>query len=356
MSSNERARAPAVAVLEPPWSAEQATAFHWPKFAGVLCGTQTDRERLGLPPEFQPDRFHEDLPVALSALRADPVERLIEVLGDPAQSLVERYAAGQLLALLGDPRLTGREPRMVDIPGGLVEIGLPEDQIDPVLAHFAQLGLDADWIRKECPRHKVPLAPYRIARFPVSNQEFREFLMATGYPEIPSSWSFRRFPVERANHPVYGVSPSACDSYAAWLAAQTGRRFRLPSEAEWEFAAAGPEGREFPWGERFDATLCNCCETGIFETTPVGMFPEGASPFGIQDMAGNVEEYLADDYAPYPGGAPIDDHLRQIHGSYRLARGGSFARFRDLARTRRRHGHNPRSVSYVMGFRLAESP
>jgi toxoflavin biosynthesis protein ToxD len=64
---------------------------------------------------------------------------------------------------------------------------------------------------------------------------------------------------------------------------------------------------------------------------------------------------VADAYAPYPGGPFIEDHLAQIHGTYRVARGGSFARFRDLARTRRRHGHNPRSATYAMGFRLAET-
>jgi formylglycine-generating enzyme required for sulfatase activity len=71
-------------------------------------------------------------------------------------------------------------------------------------------------------------------------------------------------------------------------------------------------------------------------------------------MAGN-EEHVADDYAPYSGGSYINDHLAKIHGGYRIARGGSFARFRDLARSRRRHGHNPRSGTYAMGFRLAES-
>ena len=74
----------------------------------------------------------------------------------------------------------------------------------------------------------------------------------------------------------------------------------------------------------------------------------------MADMSGNVEEYVAAPYSPYPGGHFIADHLTQIHGSYRVARGGSFARFRDLARTRRRHGHNPKSVTYAMGFRLAE--
>jgi formylglycine-generating enzyme required for sulfatase activity len=72
-------------------------------------------------------------------------------------------------------------------------------------------------------------------------------------------------------------------------------------------------------------------------------------------MSGNVEEYVADTYAPYPGGDFVCDHLVEIQGTYRIARGGSFARFRDLARTRRRHGHNSRSAAYAMGFRLAEN-
>ncbi len=189
----------------------------------------------------------------------------------------------------------------------------------------------------------------------MTNQEYRDFLIDTAYPEIPSSWSFRRFPVERSNHPVYTLSAEACDAYVQWLASRTGRDFRLPTESEWEFAATGTDGREFPWGEKFDPLLANTCETGIFETSPVGIFAAGASPFSVMDMAGNVEEYTADLYAAYPDGIKIDDHLSQIHGEYRVARGGSFARFRDLARNRRRHGHNPRSATYAMGLRLAES-
>ena len=336
--------------------AEAATAFHWPRFHVVLCGTQTDRERLGLPLQYQPDCLRDALPAAIAALRSAPVAELLQVLSDPQQALVQRYAAGQLLALLGDPRIVLLAPDMMDIPGGEVALGLPEAEVAQVMQHFDQLGLNPDWIRKECPRHAVRLAPYRLARFPVTQQEFMEFLQATGYPDLPASWSFRRYPIERSNHPVYGVSVQMCEMYAAWLSARTGRHFRLPTEAEWEFAAAGPEGLEFPWGAEFDADRANCCETGIFDTTPVGMFPGGVSPFGIHDLAGNVEEYVTDDYRPYPGGPAIDDHLSQIHGSYRIARGGSFGRFRDLARTRRRHGHNPRSATYAMGFRLAESP
>jgi formylglycine-generating enzyme required for sulfatase activity len=244
---------------------------------------------------------------------------------------------------------------MVALPGGAVEIGLPAAEVAPVLERLSGLGLDRSWIEKECPRHTVVLAPFRIARYPVTNREYRDFLLATGHAELPSSWRFRQFPAERANHPVYTISASSADAYALWLAQTTGRGFRLPTEAEWEFAAAGPQGRAFPWGERFDADLANTGETGLFDTSPVGAFVGGESVFGLADMAGNVEEYVADDYAAYPGGPFIADHLVQIHGRYRVARGGSFARWRDLARTRRRHGHNPRSATYAMGFRLAET-
>jgi formylglycine-generating enzyme required for sulfatase activity len=314
-----------------------------------------DRQRLGLPDRYRPGRFDATLAASYALLRHHEPAALVAVLESSAAELVLRYAAGNLLALAGDPRISVRDPSMVDVSGGIVQIGLEAAGVADVLARFDHLGLDESWIRKECPRHTLELAPYRIARHPVTNQEYREFLCQTGYAELPSSWSFRRYPEERANHPVYSISAEACDAYARWLSAATQRQFRLPTEAEWEYAAAGPAGLEFPWGTQFDETLANTCETAIFNTTPVGMFPGGASYCGALDLAGNVEEYVADNYEAYPGGSGVNDHLRQIHGSYRVARGGSFARFRDLARTRRRHGHNPRSVTYAMGFRLAES-
>ena len=244
---------------------------------------------------------------------------------------------------------------MVHIEGGQVEIGLPKDQVSDVMLRFNGLGLNRMWIDKECPRHAVQLAPYKLAVYPVTNAEYQAFLLDSGYKEIPTSWDFRRYPLERANHPVYTVTPQAADTYVSWLAEKTGRAFRLPSEAEWEWAATGPSSNEFPWGDDFDADLCNTAESGILNSTPVGVFVGGVSPFGIADMAGNVEEYVSDPYQAYPEGDFVKDHLVDIHGEYRVARGGSFARFRDLARTKRRHGHNPKSSTYAMGFRLAES-
>jgi len=328
--------------------------WHWPNFEKPLCGDVSDRQRLGLPDRYLLGRFDAPMQAAYQRLRRETQDGLIRIIGDSSIELPERLAAGNLLAHAGDPRLSVNNPSMIAIAGGNIEIGLPLDAVEFVMTRYAGLGLESTWIRKECPRHSVLLKPYQIARYPVTNFEYRAFLLDSGYSELPSSWTFRRYPEERANHPVYTLSSAAATAYAHWLAQRTGRRFRLPTEAEWEYAAAGPAGLEFPWGDTFDADLANTAETGLFASSCVGVFVGGESPFGVSDMAGNVEEYVADTYAPYQGGRLVSDHLTAMNGIYNVARGGSFARFRDLARTRRRHGHNPRSATYAMGFRLAE--
>lgn len=320
------------------------------------CADLTDRQRLRLPDRYVTSPLSVAVGQALADLRTASEAALLQLLQSPTAALATRIASGNLLALAGDPRIETGRPVMVNIAGGEVEIGLDPGEVESVLERFQDLDLQRDWIIKECPRHRVILASYRIARYPVTNLEYRDFLLETGHPELPSSWRFRQFPRERANHPVYCVSAASADAYSQWLSGRTGRAFRLPTEAEWEWAAAGPCAREFPWGGNYEADRANTAETGLLQTSPVGAFLGADSPFGLFDLAGNVEEYVATDYAPYPGGVPVHDHLARIHGTYRVARGGSFARFRDLARTRRRHGHNPRSETYAMGFRLAETP
>lgn len=334
-----------------------ALVWHAPRFAAWQCasGAMSDRERLGLPDHFHETALQNAVADATRALRQAPIQALLAMIEGADATLATRIAAGNLLALAGDPRIDPFAPAMCEVTGGVATIGLEAERVAATTAALADLGIDAGWIAKEAPRHRVTLAPYRLARFPVTNAEYRVFLAETGHPGLPTSWTFRRYPAERANHPVYTVLPADADAYAAWLAARTGRGFRLPSEAEWEHAAAGPDGREFPWGQQWDPACANTGECGLFETSPVGAFTGGRAWCGAFDMGGNVEEYVADDYAAYPGGATVADDLVQIHGRYRVARGGAFSRFRDLARTRRRHGHNPRSATYAMGFRLAES-
>lgn len=327
--------------------------WHWPLFKPSHCGMNDDRERLGLPNHFQQMRFDEKIPDSFSRLRSLSVDQLLETISLQASSLVDRVVAGNLLSLVGDPRILDFQHSMINIPSSDVFIGLDPADVEKVLNVFDGLGLQAKWIEKECPRHKVRLQTFNIAKYPVTNSQYKAFLLDTHYPEIPTSWEFRRYPVERANHPVYTISPQAADAYVFWIAQKTDLPYRLPTEAEWEWVAAGPNNLEFPWGNSFNADLANTAETGLFMTSAVGVFLGGESHFGISDMAGNVEEYVACNYAPYPNGHLVNDHLVELNGDYRVARGGSFARFRDLARTKRRHGHNPKSATYAMGFRLA---
>ena len=298
----------------------------------------------------------------LLALRATIAEltgltpaALASTIDDATESVLRRHAAGLLLALVGDPRVDPVVPTMVDVPAGTFGMGIDVDEVDRVVAEWAPLGVEREWILKEAPRHRVTVAAFRIGRYPVTNEQFLAYVQAIAPRERPSAWGHGTFPLGAANQPVYTVSPSEADAYCAWLSQHTGRRFRLPSEAEWEYAATGGDGRQYPWGDEWDPSLANTAELGPLTTTPVGLHPGGASPFGVMDMAGNVEEYVADDYRPYPGAALIADDLVATYGpSYRVARGGSFARHGDLARCARRHGWY-HSAHYAMGFRVAET-
>lgn len=311
------------------------------------------RAAMGLP-KLLSDRLGPDaLSRHADLLRCEPAE-LIAILESLVSPTHRRFAAGTLLAFCGDPRIQPFTPQMIQLPGGKFTLGLDPGQVSRVVACWRHAGVVEDWIHKECPCYEVDLAPFAIARYPVTNQEFRLFLEESDGEQLPTSWILGAYPYHLANHPVWTITPEVADAYAAWLARRTGRAFRLPTEAEWEYAASGGEAREFPWGTEFEPERTNTVETGPLCTTPVGMYPLGRTATGIDDMAGNVEEYTAAKYEPYPGGRIIQDDLYLMHGDYRIARGGSFARYGDLARCRRRHGwyHSP---IYAMGMRLAES-
>ncbi|ONI77934.1 serine/threonine protein kinase [Actinosynnema sp. ALI-1.44] len=283
---------------------------------------------------------------------ADPAS-LAQRVEDPSVPLGERLAAGSVLGLVGDPRLTP-VPATRAVDGGDIRRGLPPEEVAAVVARWSHVGVVADWIEKETPDHTVSVPDFWICTYPVTNEQYWKFLTDTGGQSRPTTWYLGAFPWDRSNHPVAGVTAADADAFAEWLSGSTGHPWRLPTEAEWEYAAAGPDRLEFPWGDTFDPALANTRESGLHTTSPVGAFPGGRSPFGVLDLAGNVEEYVQDDYAPYPGGRHVADHLVETMGTYRVARGGSFCRFGDLTRTRRRHGAFPGPL-YPVGFRLATS-
>ncbi|WP_282078869.1 formylglycine-generating enzyme family protein [Epibacterium ulvae] len=310
------------------------------------------REAMDLPNNYTELRFEITTSGCVRHL-STPAKELAQIIEDTGVPLEERYAAGCLLALVGDPRIDVFNPTMIEIPGGSFQMGSSPEQVPEITRTYRDLGMIEDWIEKEVPAFKQDVGAFRIAKYPVTNTEFRAFLLDTGYEFIPDSWPFGRFPAHFSNHPVYTVTPAAADAYVIWLSEKTDRRFRLPTEPEWEYSAGAAVGNEFPWGAEFISDVCNTGETGIFTSTPIGMFPEGNSPFGIADMGGNVEELVADTYRPYPGGVQINDDISNLDPHYRMTRGGGFSRFRDLARCKRRHGFIDLPL-YTIGFRVCE--
>jgi formylglycine-generating enzyme required for sulfatase activity len=292
---------------------------------------------------------------AMQGLAGHSAEQLLVSQREPHADFETRYAAGTLLGFLGDPRLRADDPAMVDVPAADVLIGTPAAEVGDVVSAWSDVGVREKWIAKEVPQHRRRVEAFRIGVYLVTNLEYERFVRDAGNERAPSSWQFGIYPHHLSNHPVWTVSPEDADAYAAWLSRRTARHFRLPSEAEWEYAASGGDGRQFPWGVHFLGDHANTVENGPLVTTPIGTYPAGRSLFGLEDVAGNVEEYTADDYRPYPGGEHvIDDLVLRRGGGYRVTRGGSFTRYGDLARCARRHGWYPRDL-YAIGFRLAES-
>jgi len=155
---------------------------------------------------------------------------------------------------------------------------------------------------------RLEVEAFYIDRFEVTNRQFRSFVEATGY-RAQGNWERHATP-DRRDHPVIAVSWYDAEAYALWA------EKRLPTEEEWEKAARGGDARLYPWGNTWDAQRLNCFESAVGNTSPVGSFPRGASPYGVEDMAGNVWEWVDAWYIPL--GSKAED-LPLL----RVARGGS---------------------------------
>jgi formylglycine-generating enzyme required for sulfatase activity len=123
-------------------------------------------------------------------------------------------------------------------------------------------------------------------------------LYPTGRQTQPAFWKDNAF--NNPAQPVVGICWFEARAYCAWLSAQTGKHFRLPTEAEWEAAARGQQGRRYAFGDDFDASRCNTFETHSRRTTPTGVFPGGVTPEGVVDLTGNVWEWASSQYRVYP--------------------------------------------------------
>ena len=193
---------------------------------------------------------------------------------------------------------------------------------------------------RERPPHQVTLSPYRISRYPVTNRQYRQFVMETG-KAAPSHWTEGQVPEGQEGHPVVYVSWSDAEAYCTWLTKKVGEGVvSLPTEAQWEFASRGAEGRTYPWGwEEPDEERANFGDPDG-ETTLVNAYPGGATPTGIYDLAGNTWEWCRDSYGPYSGD-PITDPTGPNESGPCVLRGGSFGYTRRLLRAAYRRGVHP---------------
>lgn len=347
---------------------------------------------------------------ALSATnRAKPTtiaelqRRLVERSRDPEADLRARIAAAYALGELGDPRFERRRgpegeyllPPLVPIEGGTYPIGSGEWMFD-----------------NEAPVHGVEIDAFAIARFPVTNAEWHCFMDAGGYDDerwwetaAAQRWRRRqwiqriealqregritsrqaedwenyglmpdaefeamlkgwyrsgRIEPEHWNDPAYnhpsqpvvGICWHEARAYCAWLSHQTGQKYRLPTEAEWEATARGAGTRSYPWGGKFDSARCNTFESHIRGTTPVGVFPGGDTPEGLSDMAGNVWDWTSTAYHQYPYKADATREDPKDAVVRRVVRGGSWRDGRDYARSACRFGAVSLARVNLLGFRL----
>ncbi|MEZ0396285.1 MAG: SUMF1/EgtB/PvdO family nonheme iron enzyme [Anaerolineales bacterium] len=253
------------------------------------------------------------------------------------------------------------EPQMVRIPAGKFLMGTTPEQAAQVLAEAPE-GSKKDWqewLTWEQPQHEVELSEYFIGKYPVTNREYQFFVKETGY-RPPEGWDDGQYPPEKGDHPVVNVSWNDAQEYCRWLREKTGKPYRLPTEAEWEKAARGTDGRIYPWGDDFDPQKCNMAETGLGGTSPVGQFsPQGDSPYGCADMAGNVWEWCLDGfdeqaYKKRAGG--VKDPLGPEEAGARVLRGGSFLNDRQIVRCAARGRNLPYNFGGDGGFRVVVFP
>lgn len=189
------------------------------------------------------------------------------------------------------------------------------------------------------PQHSLHLEGFWIDRYEVTNADYRACVEASACPE-PHDLRFYNDPAD-ANHPVVYITWYAAQDYCTW----NGKR--LPSEAEWEKAARGDGGSSFPWGNEFNPGRLNAGRQ-LGGTSAVGSYPQGASPYGALDMAGNVWEWVADWYAAYPGSNYQSDFFGE---KYKVVRGGSWNHPVEDAHSYHRDIAYPGRALAVVGFR-----
>ncbi|MDQ6982636.1 MAG: SUMF1/EgtB/PvdO family nonheme iron enzyme [Mariprofundus sp.] len=252
----------------------------------------------------------------------------------------------------------------ITVPGGNFFSGSSRTQVEKAY-QISAAGYGHDrvrqygWFDHEAPLQKHDLPEFRIQKVPVTQREYARFVVETGhrapfvdattwqsyglvhpYKRVRSyNWAGKRPPADKKNHPVVLVTASDAEAYAVWLSRKTGRKLRLPYAEEWEKAMRGTDGRLYPWGNDYDASRLNNADQGPFATMPVGSFPQGASPYGVLDGAGQVYEWMA---------TTTQGEQR------RVVKGGSWDDHGGVCRPAAWHSRPQQLKHILIGFRLVE--
>jgi formylglycine-generating enzyme required for sulfatase activity len=311
--------------------------------------------------------------IPMQLLHGRLIARLREECGmtlEAATWAVQTWASALKVVGTSDARLISVAPvtpaqyglEWIEIPAGEFTMGSTEDEVKSLLA--SNSSLEREWLAGELPQHKVYLDTYYISKTPVTVGQYKQFCTVTGHamPQEPGgkmdSFDVPHFNLNwsKEDHPMVNVSWNDAVAYCQWLSKETGYKVTLLTEAEWEKAARGVDGRKYPWGNDFDSSRLQCSKQKWLDaggTASMGSFPSDASPYGVLDMAGNVWDWCSDWYdANYYRSSPDRNPTGPASGQNRVLRGGSWVcGDADLFRCVSRGWDAPGSRRNSLGFR-----
>jgi formylglycine-generating enzyme required for sulfatase activity len=267
---------------------------------------------------------------------------------------------------------------MLLVAAGEFSMGSGQKDIGAAIVSCVQAGGDpgncSEVFRREAPQHRITLDNFYVDQDEVTNGQFQRFVQATQHQtnaerdgrgnlwsSLGDSWKWvvlegatwrtpgGRSTTSQPTHPVVHVSWNDASSYCSWAGK------RLPTEAEWEKAARGTDGRIFPWENSWESGRANGLMVRM-STMPIGSARSGATPYGANDMAGNVAEWVNDWFAPdYYQGSPSASPTGPATGTWRVFRGGAWNDEALKLRSSYRHGTTPATSTNTLGFRCAQS-
>lgn len=274
----------------------------------------------------------------------------------------------------------GKSNEMLFIPAGEFQMGISKEHAESLVHDFfsAESEVNPYLFYTEVPEHKVKVSAFSISENETTNEEYLEFVQAGGYEKKdywkellsitdlnidevgwnriglfkdrtgapgPLNWKNGKYAEGEAIRPVEGVSWFEAAAYCRW------KKLRLPSEAEWEYAARGSDQRMYPWGNNFDV-IQNWGNKQAATSSPVGSVSKDKSPFGAMDMARNVSEWVSDTWGPYPN-SPLGK-LEKVEEEFGIVRGGDYMSTAYQMRTTYRQRHSRLNRVNGIGFRCAK--